>query len=174
MSKAVESTTSIKPQSTENPPSRDILSSIRAILKARHANTGRHAHAKRTPQGVWMREMIVVKQYSQMDALREVLDLPARKYSNMVSVEEYAELEVQDSCRDEDEIPNQVARNLKRKRDQEVVEAENDCEAVEPDAKRLRISEDYPPDPKVPTTPDPDGNGLLTSHPGKENVPPEV
>src|ERR1700737_149565 len=58
-------------------PSVNYATSVKAFLGARHANTGRNKRPK--PSGPWIGEMIVVKEYDQMDSLREILNCNARR-----------------------------------------------------------------------------------------------
>ena len=59
-------------------PNRPYATSVKAIMYSRHANTGRNTKRTRGTPGI--REMIVVKEYDQMESLRELLESGARKH----------------------------------------------------------------------------------------------
>lgn len=76
---AETSKTSTGKANPANPMPRPVAVSVKAIMHSRHANTRRNIK-RPPPQPCWIREMIVVKEYDQMDSLREILEEPARIY----------------------------------------------------------------------------------------------
>ena len=64
------------PSTKPGVPQRSIASSLKSIIQSRHPNTRRNI--KRRPEGPIIYDMIVVKNYDQMDSLRQVLSLPPR------------------------------------------------------------------------------------------------
>jgi len=130
-----------------------------------------------------MGEMIVVKQYDQMDALNQLLNSSARKHTNMIPVEEYNALEVADSCEEDvnatsvDNWPNVDAAperepNLKRKRDEAMDDIDlNREQSIECNQKRRKLSTDQ----KLTETEEPvmTPGTSLSPDLSKENIPPE-
>src|SRR5271169_5644123 len=78
-------------------PNRPYTTSVKAIMHSRHANTRRNI--KHTSPEPWIGEMIIVKEYDQMDSLRELLTKGARKYLDKGGP---AELDVMEDVMDEE------------------------------------------------------------------------
>jgi hypothetical protein len=84
-------------------------------MHARHTNTGRNV--KRGGSGPWIGEVIVVKEYDQMDSLREILEKDARKSSGRVEDDsEGEEFVAKESARNVVEGKEELECGLKRKR----------------------------------------------------------
>jgi len=64
------------PSTKPGVPQRSIANSLKSIIQSRHPNTRRNI--KRRPDGPIIYNMIVVKNYDQMDSLRQVLSSPPR------------------------------------------------------------------------------------------------
>ena len=106
-------------------------------MHSRHANTRRNV--KRGPTEPWIGEIIVVKEYDQMDSLREILDLPARvngsatEDDNSSSVEDVS---VDNTVVDADkETWTTTECAGKRKQEEEIVEET----PSEPEVKHRRV-----------------------------------
>ena len=136
-------------------------------MHSRHANTRRNI--KRAPPEPWIGEMIVVKEYDQMDSLRELLDTRARKFVNK---EEPAELEGTEQVLDEGFLlrtPERGLNGLKRKRGEDE-ELDDEEEVAPQELKRRKISVIQNESTKCSdekTLP-----ALKLMHKGKENIPP--
>jgi hypothetical protein len=121
-------------------PQRPIANSLKSILQSRHPNTRREI--KRPPSGPIIYDMIVVKNYAQMDSLREILDCPAQLHGPPPIVPEIEESqELPAPAPIENTATSELAGgNLgKRKRDDEPMATPGDEEAEKP-AKKRRIS----------------------------------
>lgn len=106
-------------------------------MHSRHPNTRRNI--KRGQSEPWIGEIIVVKEYDQMDSLREILDLPARingpppEDDNSTSVEH---VNVNNAVEDiVEQTPTTAERGAKRKREEEIV----DESPSEPEAKCQKV-----------------------------------
>jgi hypothetical protein len=149
-------------------PKNNYAASVKAIMHARHANTRRKI--KRPPSTPWIGEMIVVKEYDQMDSLREVLQQPARQKRLAVEESGFTEHLIEESVFDEECREG----GLKRKRE------ESDDESPESprqqNTKKRKVMSDagnhsIEEDTQSVTTPE---KMQLDIAPGKENIPPEV
>jgi hypothetical protein len=127
------------PHPKANTSRRIFTSSLKAIVHSRHANTRRNP--KRALPEPWIGEMIIVKDYDQMDSLREILENPARV--NEISTETEEEIDTQSplNCGEERDISSgdgheliDATRGVKRKRNEE--EEEDSCQY--PDEHRLK------------------------------------
>jgi len=115
--------------------------------------------------------MIVVKTYSQTESLRKLLEEPAAKHSNMISIDECKGL---NGCRStENENPPEVLRGVKRKLEEETEESDAGHDVIgSQDQKRRKLIADADNiDEEVKCeicdkSIDPD------CRPGKENIPP--
>ena len=148
-------------------PNRPYATSVKAIMHSRHANTRRNV--KRAPPEPWIGEMIIVKEYDQMDSLRELLDNGARRYTD---TEESAQFDGSEDGVEEDAVlrtPGRGFRGVKRKRDEEE-DVSNEDEVVPQEAKRWKVAANHKQE----------GN-LFDEKPlpatkcvnmGKENIPP--
>jgi hypothetical protein len=101
-------------------------------MHSRHASTRRNM--KRCTTEPWMGEIIVVKEYDQMDSLREILELPARiqrtptEDNESEAVEHVVtELEVSESKSTPPESTKGVEQGIEQKNEKE---KENDDEAI--------------------------------------------
>jgi len=102
-------------------------------MHSRHANTRRNI--KRGPAEPWIGEIIVVKDYDQMDSLREILDLPAR-INGPVMDKPVESVDADKVIVDVgDQTPTAAENGVKRKLEEEIV----DEAASEQDVKRRRV-----------------------------------
>jgi len=129
------------------PPRRTHAASVKAIMHSRHPNTRRNM--KRRSTEPWIGEVIVVKEYDQMDSLREILELPARIHGTPTEVDEsetveqvateLTELEVSQLKSTPSESTIGAEQGIKRKREEE---KEEEVEAIVPliqNPKRRRV-----------------------------------
>jgi hypothetical protein len=149
---------------------RKFAASVKAIMHSRHANTRRNI--KRSPAVPWIGDMIVVKEYDQMDSLRDILAQPARKYGPPSSSDdgerEKAELATENELIPEDQ------QGLKRKRDAEENESNPDSPEDEPESKRRRFSDNTVNHPVADVTITEKSASSVAGAGGKENLPPET
>lgn len=125
------------------PSRRSYAGSVKAIMHSRHANTRRNM--KRRATEPWIGEIIVVKEYDQMDSLREILELPARIQRTTAEVNEseaVEQVETEETEREVSELkstPSQsttgTEQGIKRKREEE---KEDDDEAIIPSVQNLK------------------------------------
>lgn len=168
MSTVVEPQAASKADSAGSKSTRTFSTSLKAILQARHANTNRY---NKRPPGQWMKDMIVVKTYSQTESLRKLLEKPAAKHSNMIAIDECKGSN--GCCAMENENPLEVLRGVKRKLEEETEESDAGHDVTgDHDQKRRKLIEDSDKiDGEVKCdicdkSIDPD------CRPGKENIPP--
>jgi len=148
-------------------PTRPYATSVKAIMHSRHANTRRNI--KRAAPEPWIGEMIVVKEYDQMDSLRELLDKGARKYLDKGGP---AELDVMEDVMDEEFVfrtPRSAMKGLKRKRDEDE-DLAGEEEMVPQDLKRRKIVAVQNEGTKC--SDEEMSPALKLVHTGKENIPP--
>src|SRR5271155_1858902 len=156
-----------EPLSKPSTPNRPYSTSVKAIMHSRHANTRRNV--KRAPPEPWIGEMIIVKEYDQMDSLRELLDNGARRYTDTVDSVQFDGSE--DGVEEEAVLRTTAAgfRGVKRKREEEE-DVSNAEEVVPQEAKRMKVAANHKQE----------GN-LFDEKPlpatkcvnkGKENIPP--
>lgn len=135
-------------------------------MHSRHANTRRNV--KRGPTEPWMGEIIVVKEYDQMDSLREILDLPARingsaaEENNTNSVKA---VNVDDTMEDVVERASTTVESVaKRNQEKEIV----DKRPSESDVKRRRAMSLS----SLCETPNKGDSSIRSVNREKENIPP--
>jgi hypothetical protein len=113
--------------------------------------------------------MIIVKEYDQMDSLRELLDNGARKYTDS---EENAQFDGSDDGVEEDAVLRTAGtgfRGVKRKREGEV-DVSNEEEVVPQEVKRRKVVGDHKQEGNLF-----DEKPLAATkcvNKGKENIPP--
>jgi hypothetical protein len=149
---------------------RSLAASVKAIMHSRHANTRRNI--KRPPAVPWIGEMIVVKEYDQMDSLRDILAQPARKYGPPPSTDD-GEREKVERAAENDLIPEDQ-HGVKRKRDTEEHESKHDSPEVEPELKRRRFSDNTANQTEPDVAMTEKSESSVTGAGGKENLPPET
>jgi len=113
--------------------------------------------------------MIIVKEYDQMDSLRELLTKGARKY---IDTEEKVQLDGTEDILEEEPVlctPKRGLRATKRRRDEEE-EVPNDDDPAQQDAKRRRTAANHNEVGKLSN----EKPLALTKcvQTGKENIPP--
>ena len=116
--------------------------------------------------------MIVVKEYDQMDSLRDVLAQPARKYGPPPSTDN-GEHEKVERATENDLIPEDQ-RGLKRERDAEENESQRDSPENEPELKRRRFSDNAVNQPVADVAMTEKSESSVAGAGGKENLPPET
>lgn len=156
-----------EPPSKLSTANRPYTTSVKAIMHSRHANTRRNV--KRAPPEPWIGEMIIVKEYDQMDSLRELLDNGARRYTD---AEETVQFDASEDGVEEDGVLRTTGtgfRGVKRKREEEE-DISNEEEVVPQEVKRRKVSANHKQE-----------GSLLDEKPlpatkcvdkGKENIPP--
>ena len=136
-------------------------------MHSRHANTGRNI--KRRPAQPWIGEIIVVKEYDQMDSLREILDLPARVNGPATEDDNSSSVEHVDVDHPVVDIIEQTSSTtaecgVKRKRAEEIV----DETPSEPEVRRRRVMSPS----SLCETPKNSESSIRAINFGKENIPP--
>lgn len=148
---------------------RTFVASLKAVIDSRHANIRRHT--RRPPASSWIGEMIVVKEYDQMESLRQILESPARIQPDPIennnpetigtAVETDANMHI-----DEESINGEPAT---RKHDGE--EQDDGNGAIQQDSKRRKVIDDTE-NGRVEDRLSPDEHSVRPVNPEKENVPP--
>ena len=135
-------------------------------MHSRHANTRRNV--KRGPTEPWMGEIIVVKEYDQMDSLREILDLPARSNGSAAEEDNTNSVEavnVDDTMEDVVEQTSTTVKSApKRNQVEEIVEER----PSEPGVKRRRAMSLS----SLCETPSKGDSSIRPINREKENIPP--
>jgi len=114
--------------------------------------------------------MIVVKEYDQMDSLRELLERRARKFLDKGELDHMEEAgDVLEEEPSDLRTPRKGVRGLKRKRDEDE-DLSNEEEVAPLDLKRRRVAAN----PNEETKYSERGESLMPElmHKGKENIPP--
>lgn len=153
-------------------PQRPISNSLKSILQSRHPNTRREI--KRTPSEPIVYDMIVVRNYAQMDTLREILDCPARIYGPppiVPEIQEWKEIPAPASIEDTTTLESAGGTLGKRKRDEEPMPTARDEEAGKP-AKKRRTSIEIEDILNIDLPKSPHRSPKKVLAPGKENIPP--
>src|SRR5271170_4798371 len=148
-------------------PNRPYATSVKAIMHSRHANTRRNI--KRAPPEPWIGEMIIVKEYDQMDSLRELLYNGARKY---VDAEEISQLDAAEDVLEEEPVlrtPKRGLRGTKRKRDEDE-DVLNEEEFVPQEVKKRKVIENHKQEGNLSDEKPLPSAKFVTK--GKENIPP--
>ena len=149
-------------------------------MHSRHANTRRNT--KRRSAEPWIGELIVVKEYDQMDSLREILELPARNHGAPTAIDEteavervadeHPPFEMSEENAINSESTNDAEHGAKRKREEE---EEGYVEAVLPSMPNLKRRRVMSPgslcdqQKSLPTSSDKSAKVLVAE---KENIPP--
>jgi hypothetical protein len=149
---------------------RNFASSVKAIMHSRHANTRRNIKRPSAVPGIG--EMIVVKEYDQMDSLREILEQPPRKCGPLSSTDD-GEHDIVERVIENDLIP-ECQQGVKRKRDDDNSQSDHESTDEEPEFKRRRFTDN-------PDNQQEKENAVTSEKPespevgigGKENLPPE-
>ena len=147
--------------------SRAYAASLKAIIDSRHTNTKRNT--KRRSSEPWIGEMIVVKEYDQMDSLRDILNQPARICISSENDEQAGMNDSEERVAKETSVGGCADRSLesvrhsscKRGRDEENMEVELQRE---PQNKRnralIKVTDLYDRDQSPP----PHGSQALSDH----------
>lgn len=149
---------------------RNFASSVKAIMHSRHANTRRNI--KRPAAEPHIGEMIVVKEYDQMESLREILDQPPRKCGTPSSTDDGEQDKIEGAI--ENGLIPECQQGVKRKRDDDNGQSDHESTDSEPELKRRRFTDN--PDNQqekenVVTSEKPESSEVGIG--GKENLPPE-
>jgi hypothetical protein len=146
---------------------RTFVASLKAVIDSRHANTRRHN--RRPPAEPWIGDMVVVKEYDQMESLRQILELPARTHPDPAesNSSDTIATTVQTDARTDEESTN-TEHDSKRKRD---AEEEGDGDGIIQDSKRRRVIDDVENhSDKDQLSPEPEAAPVNRE---KENIPPQ-
>jgi hypothetical protein len=163
---------------TRNAVKKNFAASVKAIMHARHTNTGRNI--KRGGSGPWIGEVIVVKEYDQMDSLREILEKDAKQSSGRVDEVEKEECVAKENARNVVEMKEEQECGLKRRRDDYL--SDSDSESIDSPTRQISKKRRVMSDARNQTEPESELEKLETveekmqvdTPKGKENVAPVV
>src|SRR5437016_3952314 len=116
---------------------RQYAASIKAIMHSRQANTRRNI--KHGPTEPWIGEIIVVKDYDQMDSLREILDLPARINGSVTEEDNRKSVECVDADKTIVDVAEQMSTTAENGVKRNLEEESVDESLSEQEVKRRRV-----------------------------------